>query len=109
MLFCPYVVQKSTAQVEKKALNMRHQVKKCFLGIFTGIPNHKKGYIVYVTSTRKIMSSYDVFLDESFSSALAYTSQPYAEAMDMRLTVSYIPCAASSKEQTGDIITFAQF
>ena len=27
----------------------------------------------------------------------------------MRLSVSYIPCATSSKEQTGDIITSAQF
>ena len=38
-----------------------------------------------------------------------YTSQPYSEAMDMRPEVSYIPYAASSKEQTGDIITFAHF
>ena len=27
----------------------------------------------------------------------------------MRPSVSYIPCATSSKEQTGDIITFAKF
>ena len=36
-------------------------------------------------------------------------SQPYAEAMAVCLTVSYIPCATSSKEKTGDIITFAKF
>ena len=36
-------------------------------------------------------------------------SQPYSEAMAMRPSVSYIPCATSSKEQTGDIITFAKF
>ena len=47
--------------------------------------------------------------DESFSSALSYTSQPYAEAMAMRPAVTYTPYATSSKEQTGDIITFAQF
>ena len=29
--------------------------------------------------------------------------------MAMRLAVSYIPCATYSKEQTGDILTFAQF
>ena len=29
--------------------------------------------------------------------------------MAMRLFVSYIPCDTSSKEQTGDIITFVQF
>ena len=47
--------------------------------------------------------------DKSFSSALSYTSRPYAEAMAMRPTVTYTPYATSSKEQTGNIITFAQF
>ena len=47
--------------------------------------------------------------DESFSSALSYTSQPYAEAMAMRLSVTYTLYTTSSKEKTGDIITFAQF
>ena len=38
---------------------------------------------------------------------LAYTSQPYSEAMVMRPEVTYTPCATSSREQIGDIITFA--
>ena len=59
--------------------------------------------------TRKIISSYNVVFDESFSSALAYTSQPYLEAMAMRPEVTYTPYATSSKEQTGDVITFTQF
>ena len=56
-------------------------------------------------STRKVILSYDVMFDESFSSALSYTSRPYAEAMVMRPTVTYTPYAKSSKEQTGDVIT----
>ena len=40
---------------------------------------------------------------------LSYTSQPYSEAMAMRQAVTYFPYAKSSKEQTGDVITFAQF
>ena len=44
-----------------------------------------------------------------FSSVLSYTSRPYAEAMAMRPTVTYTPYGTSSKEQTGDVITFAQF
>ena len=40
---------------------------------------------------------------------IAYTSQPYSEAMAMRPAVTYTPYATSSKEQTGDVITFAQF
>ena len=48
-------------------------------------------------------------VDKMFSSALSYTSRPYDEAMAMRPTVTYTPYATSSKEQTGDVITFAQF
>ena len=47
--------------------------------------------------------------DESLSSALWYTSRLYAEAMAMRPEVTYTPYATSSKEHTGDVITFAQF
>ena len=54
---------------------------------------------MYVPSTRKIISSYDVVFEESFSSALAYTSQPYSDAMAMRPAVTYTPYAMSLKEQ----------
>ena len=47
--------------------------------------------------------------DKSFSSALAYTSRTYSEAMAMRPAVTYTLYATSSKEQTGDVINFAQF
>ena len=45
----------------------------------------------------------------NFSSALAYTSQTYSEAMAMRPSVTYKPYVKSSREQTGDIITFTKF
>ena len=77
VLFCPCVVRKSTAHANKKALNMRHQAQKGFHGIFVGIPQHQKVYLVYVPSTRKMISSYDVFL-MIFFSALVYMSQPYS-------------------------------
>ena len=109
VLFFPCVVHKATAHVETKTLNMRHQAQKGFRGIFAGIPQHQKGYLVYVPITRKVISSYDVVFDESFSSSLSYTSRPYAEAMAMRPTVTYTPYATSSKEQTGDVITFTHF
>ena len=109
VLFCSCVVHKATTHVETKTLNMCHQAQKGFRGIFVGIPEHQKGYRVYVPSTRKIISSYDFVFDESFSSALAYTSRPYSEAMVMRPEVTYTPYATSPKEQTGDVITFVQF
>ena len=69
VLFFPCVVRKVTAHVETKTLNMRHKAQKRFCGIFVCIPEHKKGYLVCVPSTRKIISSFDVVFDESFSSA----------------------------------------
>ena len=109
VLFCPCVVRKATAHVETKTLNMCHQARKGFRGIFVRIPEHQKGYIVYVPSTRKKISSYDVVFDKKTFSALEYTSRPYSEAMVMRPAVTYTPYTMSSKEQTGDVITFAQF
>ena len=88
---------------------MRHQTQKVFCGIFVGIPHNQKGYFLYVPHTRKIISSYDVVFDEKNSSALAYMSRLYAEAMAVRLSVTYISCAKSSNKQTGDISTFVKF
>ena len=88
---------------------MRHQAKKGFCGIFVGIPQHQKGYLVYVPSSRKIIYSYNVVFGETLSSALVYKSQPYSEAMAMNPAVTYTPCATYSREQTDDIITFANF
>ena len=105
VLFCPYVLQKDTAQVGTKALNMRHQAEKGFHGILVGIPQHQKGYLVYVPITRKIISSYDVVFDEILSSKLAYTS----DAIAMHPAVTYTLRATSPRKKTGGIITFAQF
>ena len=66
MLFCTCVVRKSTAHVEKKALHMRYQEQKGFRSIFVGNTQHQKGCLVYVPSTRNIISTYDVVFDENF-------------------------------------------
>ena len=47
--------------------------------------------------------------DEIVFSALAYTSRPYSEAIEMRPELTYTPYATYSKEQIGDVITFALF
>ena len=88
---------------------MRHQSQKGFCGIFVGIAQHKKGYLVYVPSTRKVISSYNVIFNESLSSVLAYTSQPYSEAIVMHPEVTYTPFDTYSRGKTSNIITFAQF
>ena len=63
VLFCSCVLRKATAKVGTKALNMCYQAEKHFRGIFVGIPQHQKVYLVYVPSTRKIIYSYDVVFD----------------------------------------------
>ena len=52
VLFCPCVVRKATAHVDTKTVNMRQQAQKGFGGIFVGIPEHQKGYLVLGTYTR---------------------------------------------------------
>ena len=80
----PCVVRKATENVDTKALNMHHQSQKVFCGIFIAITQHHKGYLNYVPSTQKIVSSRDLVFDETFSSALVYTPRPYLEALTMR-------------------------
>ena len=43
----------------------------------------------YVPHEWNIISPYDVVFDDIFSSVLAYTPQPYAEAMSMRKDMSW--------------------
>ena len=83
VLLCPCVVRKATAHGEKNALNMYHQSQKGFCGNFAGIPQHQKGYFIYVPITQKIVSSHDIVFDEIFSGKLAYTSNLYSEALAM--------------------------
>ena len=109
VLFFPCVVQKPTAHVETKALNMRHQSQKGFHDICVGISENQKGYLVYIPSTRKIISSYNVAFDKSFSSALAYKSRPYSYAITMHPEVMNTPYATSLREKNGSIITFTHF
>ena len=55
-----HVMQK--LHVETKVLNMHHQSQKRFCVIFIGIPQHQKGYLVYVPIKWKIVSSHDNFI-----------------------------------------------
>ena len=75
------------------ALGMRNQSKKSFRGIFIGIPQHQKGYLIYIPSTQKSVSSHVLVCDEKVSSAVAYTSPPFSETLATQPSVLYIPNA----------------
>ena len=98
VVFPPYVVQKVTTHTDIKALNMSHKPQRCFWGIFVGITQHQKGYLIYVPSIRKILSSNNV-LDKNIYSTLEYISRQSSEALATQTTVSYIPYATSSHKK----------
>ena len=60
------VIRKANAHVDKKALNMHYQSQKGSQIICIGIPQHQKGYLIYVPSTGKIVSSHDVVFCGTF-------------------------------------------
>ena len=68
VLSYPFVVQKETEFFDTRSLNMRHQLQQGFWDIFIGILKHQKGYLIYIDSTQKIVSSHDVVFGKTFSS-----------------------------------------
>ena len=58
------ILQKATSHFDTKLLNMHHQSQKCFWGIFVGILQHQKEYLIYIPSTRKAVSPHDVVFEE---------------------------------------------
>ena len=56
VLFCPCFVWKATVHVETKILSMSHQAQTCLCGIFVGVTQHQKGYLVCVPHKRNVIS-----------------------------------------------------
>ena len=77
---------------------MRHQAQKFLRYLCLDCIASKRVSCVR-TMHKEDISSYDVVFGESFSNALAYTSQPYSEAMSMRSSLTYAPCATYSREK----------
>ena len=67
---------------------MCHQSQKGFQGIFIGITQQQKGYLLYVPTSREMVYSHDFVFDKNLSSALSYTPCPYSEALATQLAVS---------------------
>ena len=84
----------------------QNKTRKCDTEVFVPVASLCG---VVGSQSQFLISLYNVVFDKSFSSTLSYTSRPYSEAMAMRLAVTYTLYATSLKEQTGDVITFAQF
>ena len=102
------VVRKSTAHVDTKALNMHHLSQKGFRSNSVGIPQHQKWYLIFVPSTRKIVSSNVVLFDKTLSSLLAYTSHAYSEALAMKQESRFFRTLCLVMKKLA-IISFSQF
>ena len=87
---------------------MRHQSQKGFRGIFFAIPQYQKR-ISYLRTYYTLNSFFTWRCIWQKGLVLAYTSHPYSEALATRPSVSCIPYATLSHEQTGNIITFTEF
>ena len=72
---------------------MHYQSQNGFRGIFVGILQNKKGYLIYIPSKCKIVSSHDDLIEEASYSVVAYMSRLYSESLIMQPVVSYIPYA----------------
>ena len=69
--------------LKQRQKNMHHHPQKGFSGIFVGIPQHQKGCLIYVHSTRKIVSLHEVVFDKTIISTLPYTLRPYSEEISI--------------------------
>ena len=106
-LFCPRRAQKETTQVDGKVILVCHQLRKVFWVIFDGIPKQQKGYFFYIPSTLKNVFHMTLHLTKTFLCISIHDA--YSESLVVLPVVLYIPDAADSHEQNGDIITFSHF
>ena len=90
---------------------MCHQAQNVFRGIFIGIPQHQKGYLVYIPITCKIVSTHGAVFDETFSSALEYTHHVFIQRHSLcdhqsRIirTLHHIMRRVPSQDVTHDLI-----
>ena len=67
-----------------------------------GFSPTQKGLLLYLPSTRQIVSSGDVICDETFASTVAET---WRHALPLRPTSSFIPDPNTTLEHTGDLLS----
>ena len=99
---CPRVVKKHTISKNGKPSN-DNTFQKGVRGIFIGFPTNQKGYLIYIPSTSRTITSLDVEFDENFKSAIAHTWTPFHDALALRPTHTYIDTSAPPTEHTGTI------
>ena len=111
VLFCPCVFKKYTATTHDHNNKLIHiNVQKRFSqrgarGIFIGFDHHTPGYLIFIPSTRQIITSIDVIFDEYFLSALIHKTRAYREALLTRPINDITTDPNDITDHTGDIST----
>ena len=114
VLFCPVIVKKHTITIsdrkEKDAVigttNIKAVAQQGYRGMFIGLDETTSGYLIFVPSTRQIVTSVDVIFDEYFLASLVHKYRTYREALTSR-PVQDVPLEATDK--TGDIMSMHPF
>ena len=103
VLFFACVVLKETSHADTKTINIRHQSQNCFCGIFLGIPQHQKGYLIHVPSTPKIVFCMALYLKKHFIVCL-HTRQFRIQRQSLRDQQSHIFCTLHHLMKNLDIL-----
>ena len=87
---------------------MNQDVQKRFTqrgvrGILTGLDDHTPGYLIFLPSSRQIVTSVDVIFDEKFIFALVHKNRAYHEAILTRPINDPIANYNHVRDKTGDI------
>ncbi len=102
---CPCIAKKWTISVDGKPEDNSKGTQRGIRGIHLGFSTSQKGLLLYVPSTRQIVTFGDVICDETFASTVAETWRPFHDALALRPPASFIHDSYTVLEHTGDLLS----
>jgi hypothetical protein len=96
---CPVVTNKyttTTGNIKKSKINQRGAI---FIGL------DQKGWLLYLSGSRRITVSNDIAFDENDVSALSYDDTLLSDALPLRPVHTSTPITDTVMEKTGDVAT----
>ena len=97
--------KKATAHIDRKASNVRHQSQKSVRDIFVRIPQHQKGYLIYISSSQNIFRHMTVYLTKTILVPW-HTCHVHIQS---HLRRNQRSCTLHIIHHLKNIITFSQF
>jgi len=97
---CPITARKWTAGNSSTSKQTKHGIR----GIFFGLDQNQKGYILYAPASRRLCISANITFDEQFNSTIAHTWQLQHDSLALCPVSSDIPLATTTIEHTGEVM-----